>query len=246
MKEIVYRGEGYCPICEAETTFEAKNAWFRDHLLCMRCGSIPRERALMAVLAERYPHFRHLAIHESSPGDRGVSAKLQSEVKNYSSSQFFPDIEQGDVNQSSGVRCENLECLTFEDEAFDLFLTQDVIEHIFAPEKAFSEIARVLKPGGAHIFTAPLVNKNRKSERRAERTPDGDIAHLFEPEYHGNPIDPEGSLVTMNWGYDIVSVIHEHSGLSSVIIQIDDMERGIRAEFIDVVASFKTQAGAKA
>ena len=35
------------------------------------------------------------------------------------------------------------------------------MEHIFDPSKAFSEIARTLKTGGAHIFTVPLINKNK-------------------------------------------------------------------------------------
>ncbi len=33
------------------------------------------------------------------------------------------------------------------------------MEHIFDASKAFQEIARTLKSGGAHIFTNPLVNK---------------------------------------------------------------------------------------
>ena len=38
------------------------------------------------------------------------------------------------------------------------------MEHIFNPQSAFREIARTLKPGGAHIFTVPLINKERTTE----------------------------------------------------------------------------------
>jgi 2-polyprenyl-3-methyl-5-hydroxy-6-metoxy-1,4-benzoquinol methylase len=51
--------------------------------------------------------------------------------------------------------------LTFGDETFDLTITQDVMEHVFNPEKAFQEIMRTTKSGGAHVFTTPLVRKNQ-------------------------------------------------------------------------------------
>ena len=47
-----------------------------------------------------------------------------------------------------GVRCENLEELTFPDESIDLHISQDVMEHVFQPKRAFAEIARTLRPGG--------------------------------------------------------------------------------------------------
>ena len=73
---LVYDRAGYCPICAAEVRFQARQAWFRDYLCCSGCGSIPRERGLALVLERRFPGWRGLAIHESSPADRGISAKL--------------------------------------------------------------------------------------------------------------------------------------------------------------------------
>ena len=47
---------------------------------------------------------------------------------------------------------EDLENMTFEDETVDLITTQDVFEHLFDPQRSFSEVARTLKPegGGQH------------------------------------------------------------------------------------------------
>ena len=219
--------------------FTAKLHWFRDHLLCSNCGSIPRERALMTAIENWYPSWRDLSIHESSPGGRGVSLKLVDQCANYSSSHYFDSVPAGTHHPTLGHRCENLEKLTFADNSFDIFITQDVMEHVFQPANAFKEIGRVLKPGGAHIFTVPIVNKVKQSEPRAVMNADGSITHLKPAEYHGNPVDPEGSLVTMDWGYDIVGYIYQSSGMSSVLSQIDNIELGIRAEYIDVIASFK-------
>ncbi len=193
----------------------------------------------MRVIKDFYPHFAELAVHESSPGGRGVSMRMSRECAGFSYSHFFEGVPPGELHPDRGERCENLESLTFADGSFDLFITQDVMEHVFDPAAAFREIARVLRPGGAHIFTAPLVNKTRASERRAARSASGEIIHHFEPEYHGNPVDPEGSLVTMNWGYDIGAFILKHAGTPSIVVQIDDIGAGIRAEFIEVVVSLK-------
>ena len=92
----VFEHNGFCPICDREALFRAKHAWFRDHLLCTRCGSIPRERALMKVIRDFYPNYRQLAIHQSSPCGRGVSVLLKRECPSYTSSHYFPNIKPGE------------------------------------------------------------------------------------------------------------------------------------------------------
>lgn len=238
MDKVIFQRQGWCPICECDVTFSATKTWYRDHLLCSKCGSIPRERALMRVLAEYYPDYRELDVHESSPGGRGVSLKLHHQCARYTVSHFYPDVLPGQYHKS-GYRCENLEKLTFPDNSFDLLVTQDVMEHIFDPAQAFREIARVLKPGGAHIFTVPIVRKTQPTFCKAERRPDGSVALHGEAEYHGNPIADSGSLVTMHWGYDIAAFIAKEAGMPTVIREITDMDQGIVAEYIDVVVSTK-------
>lgn len=244
-KSAVYVRKGWCPLCERAVTFSASKSWFRDHLLCSDCGSIPRERALFKVIKEYFPNYRDIRIHESSPGGRGASIKLHRECKNYSASQYYPNIPLGGIHPESGYRCENLEQLTFPDNSFDLFVTQDVMEHIYEPAKAFQEIARVLKPGGAHIFTVPLVNKAKRSERWASRGDDGAISYHHEPEYHGNPVDDNGSLVTMHWGYDIASFVTEAAGTPTTIVMIENEDQGILAEYLDVLVSLKRELDAE-
>ena len=237
MSNNILDSEGYCSTCNQNVTFVAKHAWLRDHFVCVKCGSIPRERALMQVIEQFYPNWRDLIIHETSPGNRGASVRLQQECKHYLPSQFFPNQKLGDIH--NGMRCENLEKLTFEDNSIDMHVSQDVMEHIFNPDKAFKEIARTLKPGGAHIFTVPLVNKMLPSKVRAKISEAGKIEYIEEAMYHGNPIDAQGSLVTMDWGYDIVNYIFDSTGLFTYILTIDDISKGIRAEYIEVLVTVK-------
>lgn len=228
---------GFCPCCDQFVSFESYDYWLRDYFLCENCSSIPRERALMRIIESLYPGWRVLSVFESSPSPRGASVKLQRECNNYLSAFYFHGKEPGSMVDC--YRNENLEDLTFENESFDLVVTQDVMEHLYHPENAFKEIARVLKPGGAHIFTVPLVNNHRPSEKWAIEGNNNEPVFLKTPEFHGNPIDPTGCPVTMHWGFDIIRVIADASGMESEIIQMEDLDYGISGAFCEVIVSRK-------
>jgi len=192
----------------------------------------------MYCIEKFFPQWRDLAIHESSPVlGRGANRRLTREAPAYIASHYYPGVAPGTI--LNDVRCENLEHLTFDNETWDLHITQDVFEHLFDPAAAFREIARTLRPGGAHVFTTPLVRKNEPTRFCARLAPDGTVIHLTEPEYHGNPISSEGSLVTVNWGYDITNFVFETSGLFTEIVFLDILDFGIRAEYIEVLITRK-------
>ena len=174
-----------------------------------------------------------MSIHESSPAPRGASIRLR-EAKSYTASQYEKSIPFGSVHPDHGYRSEDLEKQTFADQTFDLVVTQDVFEHLFNPGKAISEIARTLRPNGAYVMSVPIALKDKPSRRRAALV-DGKIELYGPEEWHGNPVDKKGSLVTIDWGYDILNYLHAHSGLSPSLIYFDDVSKGIRAELIDIV-----------
>lgn len=236
-EDIRKKNKGYCQICESETVFVENNSWLRDYYLCERCHSIPRQRAIINVLNKVYPNWRDLKVHESSPGGQS-SDYINEKCKKYSFSHFFPDVTLGDTY--NGCRCENVENMTFPDQEFDLFITQDVFEHIMNPELAFKEIWRVLKPGGAHVFTIPWYPSMPKTVKRAKiNNNNNEIQHLESPVYHGNPINEKGSLVTHDWGVDLPDFIYEHSGMHTMVYLQIDRNLGLDAEFLEVFISRK-------
>lgn len=227
---------GYCAVCESQTTFTAHHEWLRDHYRCDRCGSIPRERALLTVLERSCPRWREADLHESSPG-MPSSHLLARACPGYVGTQYFPDQPLGEPHQ--GFRNEDLSRQTFADDSFDIVVSQDVMEHVFEPEASFREIARTLRPGGAHVFTTPVFAGQAETELRARMT-DGVVEHLVEPEYHANPVDPEGSLVTVHWGQDIGELVLAWSGLLTTIHRIVDRGLGLDGEFLEVLVSRKS------
>ncbi len=52
----------------------------------------------------------------------------------------------------------NIKELPFPDKSFELVIATDIIEHIDDDQKALSQIARVLKPGGHALLTVPAFN----------------------------------------------------------------------------------------
>jgi SAM-dependent methyltransferase len=224
---------GYCTICEKNVRFLKLDAVLRKHYRCPGCDSIPRFRALIKVLNDHFPAWRNMAIHESSPGGAS-SEKIARECRGYVASQYFADLPRGQMKGNQ--RSEDLEQLTFEDASFDLTVTQDVFEHVLRPERAFAEIARTLKPGGAHVFTVPLY-RGKKTVVRARAGADGSIEHLMKPDYHGNPIDPSGSLVITEWGDELCDFILRASGMQTTILSFCEPQFGLEGQFLDVMIS---------
>jgi SAM-dependent methyltransferase len=236
-KGFYFDQPGFCPCCGSQTRFVAHDPWLRDHFRCVVCRSSPRHRALLTVLERHAPGWATLSMHESSPSRGGASLRLRQGCAGYLATHYFPGQPRGKV--VDGFRNEDLGQQTFDDASFDLVVTQDVLEHVYEPARVFQEIARTLKPGGLHVFSVPLVNKHRSSQRWATQGDDGEPVFLHEPDYHGNPIDPRGSPVTMHWGFDIVEHIREACGLDTVIEHPDDLGRGIRAEYIEILVTRK-------
>jgi SAM-dependent methyltransferase len=238
-EKIVAEWAGFCPICERETVFRSMDPWFRDYLHCLSCegGSIPRERALMLTMKSVVPNWRTLDIHESSPCPRGVSLRLQRECAGYVATQFFADVPRG--LSRSGLRCEDLERQTFANGCFDVVITQDVMEHVFDPAAAYREIWRTLRPGGVHVHTTPIYKDKVATVCRAERLPDGSIRHLLPAEYHDNPIDKGGSLVTFEYGYELPDLIAKWTGFDVEVRRFHDRRHGIVAEFTEVIVCTK-------
>lgn len=225
---------GWCPVCEARTLFVRTGAWLRDFYFCVRCWSIPRQRALCHVLSAVEPGWRDRRIHEFAPSGP-ASDRLAREAPGYTGSHFWTDTPLG--GHREGWRCEDLERLTFDDGSLELVVTQDVFEHVLDPARAFAEIARTLRPGGAHVFTVPYYHTEPTLVRATG--PADAIRHLEPPDYHGNPVDAQGSLVVTQWGRELPDLIRHHSGMSTTIHRPRDPRMGLEAEFLEVFVSRK-------
>ncbi|HVF05295.1 MAG TPA: methyltransferase domain-containing protein [Frankiaceae bacterium] len=219
---------GRCPIC-GPTLFHLIGDWHRDEYRCRRCGSIPRQRAIIKVLHDVAPRWRTSRIFESSPSGP-ASAYIKDRCAAYEPSQLFSDMPSG--TYVDGVRREDLQELTLPNASVDVVVTQDVLEHVLEPDRAFREIARVLVPGGVHVFTVPIFPRPT-TVVRAEPDGRGGIRNLLPEDFHGNPLGG-GSLVTREWGEDIVDYIAAATGHPTTRYDTDARRYGLLGTMKDV------------
>ena len=124
----------------------------------------------------------------------------------------------------NGLRNENIMATTWQDASFDFILSFDVLEHVPEPAKAFAECFRVLRPGGALLWAAPFAFDETMRLRddnivRAYVDDTGEIVHMMEPEYHGNPVDPErGALCFQYFGLQVLDQLREAGFVDSEIL----------------------------
>ncbi len=206
--------QGKCSICGHSGIFLRSHKSIREGYPCPKCKATLRYRHQAFIILNIFnnpsittfvelvgnPDFRDLCIYE--PGIIGPFRKYIKNLKGYHQSYYWADVRPGEY--FNGVRCENLEALTFGDDFFDLIITSDIFEHIRKPFTAFGEVYRVLKPGGRHIFTVPMTWPLPEETQYRVNVDGVQDIHIKEPVYHGSPVDKNGSLVYMDFGMDIL------------------------------------------
>lgn len=73
---------------------------------------------------------------------------------------------------------------------------------------------RVLAPGVIGVVSTPY-GAHTKTLVRARVIENGDIEHLMEPEYHGDPVNGQGILAYYYFGIDLLDV-YRNAGFSEV------------------------------
>ena len=208
--------DGFCAVCGGPQKFKSsymyavgsyptgeKSPNWREHLACQGCGFTMRLRASMQLFLSRCYGGTGSAVYiteQTTP----LFNWLQSIHPGIAGSEYLGDACAFGATKD-GLRNEDLTRLTYGDASFDTILSFDVLEHVSDDHAAFHEAYRCLKPGGTLLFTAPFSYDKAQKVVRAQLLPDGQIDHIHEPEYHGNPVDPEGALCFRYFAWDVLA-----------------------------------------
>ena len=106
-------------------------------------------------------------------------------------------------SDTRGIRNEDLTCLSFPDDSFDVVLSFDCLEHMPDFTGSLREMGRVLRPDGRMMWTVPFRRDLEANLIRASLGPDGSVIHHHPPEYHGDPINKEGCLCFTHFGWEM-------------------------------------------
>jgi len=203
-----------CPVCRTRTPVLRLNQ-NEISVRCLKCRSSAITMSLISVLNDLIPDLRQKSVYEMS--SRGPLLRyLVENAGELTFSEYFDNIAPGEKKGS--VQCQDAERLTYRSFSFDICTSMEVFEHVPDDMQGFSEICRVLKPGGLFIFTVPLFSSHGTVER-ARKLENGDIEYLLSPEYHGDNIRGWGRVLAFrNYGTDIVARLRR-SGFADAMIR---------------------------
>ena len=214
LPERALREDYRCSNCSASLRYRVQTKAILKALSSITGHDVVKLPSIKAASAEGY--IKDVDIYE--PGIVGSFAQFFAAANVFQRSYFWDDIPLGALKD--GVRNENLEKLTFPDASFDLVVTSDIFEHIRRPMDAFREVARVLKPGGRHVFTVPAQLPMRKITQYRVDTSGSEDIHLCEPHYH-RAGDGGESLVYTEFGQDFWDCVASEVGTHIDIVEYD-------------------------
>ena len=217
---------GYCTACARPAVFKVhNNANLREGLFCDRCGLTARQRLV------------HLALREETAARTGPlrGAILERTTRLYRMARrMWPWLIGSEFlgpNRRSGqsywwsthwwrwrrTRHESITAFSYASQSLDLLAHSDVLEHVYDTGLALGECARVLRKGGAMLFTAPFFVNRAVSTLRGRPLPNGDIEHIESPEYHGDGVRHGGIYTFHNFGWSFFNSLRD-AGFSRVEI----------------------------
>ena len=162
-------------------------------LQCRRCGSTLRCMTLATAL------MRHLNGQLGAAGTSDTFAAF-SEMPKVRALRVLEINEAGGVSHFLAlwpghvhVRYPDVDMqdLPYPDASFDLVVHSDTLEHVPDPVRGLAECRRVLRDGGACVYTVPII------VGRLTRSRDG-----LPPSHHGDPAHGESYLVHTEFGAD--------------------------------------------
>lgn len=212
--------DGYCYVCGGPSTFisdflyadgteiEGKK-WpnWRERVTCQCCQLNNRIRGSIHFLEQNLGCTRDAAIYISEQSTQ-LYRYLKDHYPNLVGSEYFGErLPFGATDPHTGYRNESVTQLTFADSSLDFMLSFDVFEHVPDYLTALRECRRCLKPGGKLLYTVPFNKGATPTEVRARIDAAGNIEHLCEPTYHGDPINKDGCLCYYTFGWELLAQI---------------------------------------
>lgn len=193
----------FCPICGKLRPYYIVGDNLRETCICSSCGATNRKRQIAWVISHTSGSRNYKSLKDFGQKTNRVIYNTESSgpihnvlslSSSYICSEYFGlHYESGQI--VNGVMHQNLMNLSLLDESVDLVISSDVLEHVPHPYMAHAEIYRILRKGGSHVFTLPFLQTEYLDHELARLNSDGSLTYLEPPQYHGDPLRPEGALV---------------------------------------------------
>lgn len=244
---------GWCALCRTAVNFRISDSpqlagvwYYRDDAVCSGCGMMGRLRMGVLLLRQLLESKRSsIYVNEQ------VSALYPWLLRHYVDvvgSEYAPDVSAHALLQRrldwvlrdqrrQRIVHEDATALSYKTGRFDALLSFDVLEHIPDYHAALREFARVLKPGGVAILTAPFLDNAQDTRIRARHMADGSIEHVLPPEYHGDPmVNGDQILCYQDFGWDILDALRSAGFRDAQTVTMWDPSGGFPSQLLAWVA----------
>ncbi len=197
-----------CYVCDKRTQFLApENLSLLELSFCEYCQTPIRINDVIASIVEYFAcdGQKETLVSELS-GKKILNASVNgpvhdmlSRLEGYICCEYSQEFTNGSSLTGKGIPqgaiCVDLCNIPFPDNHFDLIITEAVFEHLADAQRAFGEIARVLKPDGCHFFSIPLSECLERTRNRKS----------LPPAYHPSLLTEKPSIVYYEFGRDIIN-----------------------------------------
>jgi SAM-dependent methyltransferase len=134
----------HCTVCDG--SFSRFILLKNDELLCVRCGSLPRDRRL-------YDLLKNGNILKGKMLDFSPSRALYRKFKNTPGLEYY---SSDFSNEFIADHQFDITSISMHENFFDIIICYHVLEHIADDRKAMAELYRVLKPAGKLFLQTPF------------------------------------------------------------------------------------------
>jgi len=133
---------------------------------------------------------------------------LRKHVEHVYESEYIEGKMSGEI--VDGILNQDVQETSFSDSSLDLITSNQVFEHVPDDRKGYVECFRVLRPGGALLFTVPLYDIPA-TEKLAEIR-NGELIYFTKPEYHDSRATGPQSILTF-WHHSLNDIAERVSSV---------------------------------
>lgn len=203
-----------CPNCNGTLFLSMRSDAFMTR--CLSCLANVTNLSLIPVIKAHQRTHQILQAWEMSTYGATLNY-LKANIPHVYESEYFEGARPGEL--IDGILNQNVENLSFEDSSLDLITSNQVFEHVHDDLKGFSECYRVLRSGGALIFSIPLYDTAASEKLATVRN--GKLEFLSAPEYHDSRRGGPNSALCF-WRHSFNDIVQRVSsvGFSTSLVEI--------------------------
>ena len=174
---------------------------------CLYCHANGTNLSLIPLIKKhRISHPVREAWEMSTYG--ATLSFLSKHVDHVYESEYFEGKGSGEI--VDGILNQDVQETSFSDSSLDLITSNQVFEHVPDDMKGFAECFRVLRPGGALLFTVPLYDI--PATEKLAQIRDGELIYFTKPEYHDSRIAGTESILTF-WHHSLNDIVERVSSV---------------------------------